>query len=247
MDKAQTRITKEIMDNREIYMNMIGDQKERLAVLYDELVPLYNKYYRDLLNESMSRMGYSLALKEHKVDPYLAGGAAQGAAGLGAGIVTALHADARNQKIDSNRAAYKKAVFNDSLATSISERKVLDVVKRIDELLDANETIKQYRDQKMEEEYQKAMEYMKSGSMLAHDIFLSLGDYKDSRSMAEKSIDANNASLVKQVIILSVICSAFVGLFGLAGGLSGYIGVFFCSLLVTSVMFGMMAAKNRIK
>ena len=34
--------------------------------------------------------------------------------------------DTRNQKIDSNRAAYKKAVFNDSLATSISERKVLD-------------------------------------------------------------------------------------------------------------------------
>lgn len=88
---------------------------------------------------------------------------------------------------------------------------------------------------------------MKSGSMQAHDIFLSLGDYKDSAEMVAKSKKANDESLVKQVIILSLICSAFIGLFGLPGGGPGYIGVFCCAFVINFIMFSNIAMKNRIK
>ena len=133
------------------------------------------------------------------------------------------------------------------MTTSISEKKVLSVVKKIDDLLDSIEEIKEYRDQKIEEEYQQALKYMKVGSMLAYDMFLSLGNYKDSVQMVEKSKKANDSSLIKQVIIISLIFSAFIGLFGLAGGFTGFVAVFCCAFLVNCVMFGIIAMKNRIK
>ena len=247
MDKAQIRITKEIMENKELYLSMAGDKKNALEEYYDRLTPLFNKYYRDLLNETISRAGYDKTLRTHKVDPYIAGGAVQGIAGVGAGIVTAVSADINNQKIDAMRASYKDKVFSDSVATHMSERQVLDIIKKIDDMLDSVETIKEYRDQKIEEEYQQAIKYMKSGSMLAHDIFLSLGAYKDSAEMVEKSKKANDESLIKQVIIISLIFSAFIGLFGVPGGGAGFLGVFCCAFIVNCVMFGSMAYKNRIK
>ena len=247
MDKPQVRITKEIMDNRELYLSMAGEKKSNLFSLYNELTPLFNTYYQDLLNETITRAGYAKVLKEHKVDPYLTGGAAQGIAGIGAGITMALSADTRNKQIDTLRASYKEAVFNNSVTTSVSEKKVLRLVKQIDELLDSVEAIKQYRDQRIEEEYQQAVDYMRNGSELAYDIFLSLGNYKDSKLMVEESKRANNNSLIKQVIVLSIICSAFIGLFGLTDGATGYFAVFCCAFVVNCIMFGSIAYKNRIK
>jgi len=247
MDKAQMRILKEITENKEKYLSMSGGKKGTLELYYDELTPLINKHYQNLMNETLSRAGYVKTLKEHKVNPYLAGGAVQGFAGVGAGVVTAINASKRNEEIDSMRASYKEKVFNDSVTTSISEKKVLSVVKKIDDLLDSIEEIKEYRDQKIEEEYQQALKYMKVGSMLAYDMFLSLGNYKDSVQMVEKSKKANDSSLIKQVIIISLIFSAFIGLFGLAGGFTGFVAVFCCAFLVNCVMFGIIAMKNRIK
>lgn len=148
MDKAQIRITKEIMENKEVYLSMAGEKKLALEEYYDRLIPLFNTYYRNLLNETVSRAGYDKTLRTHKVDPYIAGGAAQGIAGVGAGIVTAVNTDTNNKKIDSLRASYKDKVFNDSVATSISEKKVLDIVRIIDDILDSVKPIKEYRDKK---------------------------------------------------------------------------------------------------
>lgn len=247
MDKAQQRIVKEIMNNKDLYLSMAEDKKSLLRSYYEDLTPLFNKYYRDLLTESISRAGYANALNERKIDPYVAGGAAQGIAGVGAGVTAAINAGVQNQKIDAMRETYKKQVFNDSLATSISEKKVLNIAKDIDILLDSIEPIKEYRDKKIEEEYQTALEHMKTGSVLAPDMFRSLGEYKDSAALVEKSIAANNGTLVKQVILISTIISVFIGLFGLVGGLTGYLSVFACSFLVCCVMFGIMAFKNRVE
>lgn len=251
MNSEQTRIVKEIMDNKDIYLYMAGEKRNYLQNKYDSFTPLFQDYYTKLLNEAVSRGAYVKTLDTKKIDPYIAGGAAHGVAGLGAGLYAASEAAEKNREIDALRSYYKDQVFNDASVRSESEKKLLKEAKEIDAILDSIEPIMIYREEQVEKVYQDAKKLMKgssTNSLQARNVLLSLGDYKDSAILAEECIQYNNRSLIKEVCIVSAIVSAVIGLCGgLACGLEGYTTVFCCCFLVCLFLFGGIAYKNRIK
>ena len=243
MTKNQWHLVYEILNNKDIYLNMAESKKWELEDLYDQAQPLYRKYSTDVMNEALTLTGQQKAYKEKKIDPFIAGGAAQGAAGIGVGVATAVGSAARNQKIDNWRNYYDQKATEDTAARTVSERHFWDIIKALDAMLNSIPEIRKYRENALEEEYQKAKEMIKSNPSGAMEIFESLGNYKDSAAMISECKSKNTSSSILAVLVISAIVSLFIGLFGLAGGLTGYIMTFFASYLVCCVMFGIMAFK----
>lgn len=245
----QIGLLTELLENKERYIEMSGNDEE-LIELYDQLEKARSKHVDNMYMGVASRAAYGASLKEHKVDPFIAGGAAQGVAGLGAGIYAAGNAAARNDRIDASREYNKKQVFDSSLATASSGASLDTVMYRIANKLNRNENIRSSRDLDKEIKYDAAKELMKDRGTIgiARKEFLKLGNYKDSAILAdqcekkEKTINKQNAHIdaIKISLILSLIITGFMVLTG--GGLSGWLLIVF----IISFVIGFIYLEFRI-
>ena len=207
MNSVQKRTFDEILKNEDLYLNMAGAKRRTLVDEYARLKSASRKYTSGLLNEALSREGYRRALKAHKVDPYLAGGAAQGLAGAGAGVLTALNADKKNKEIDALRNQYRDEVSDVEYENSINKKKFFEELDKMDSLLNSIGTIRNYRENKKEEDYQKAENLMKGDAAQTEEalnIFNSLGDYKDSVEMAKKALELHRIAQKKEGTVFAI-------------------------------------------
>lgn len=101
---------KEIQDKAYAILNVRDElckssKKKRVELqeLLRDLHHVYNEYCSVQWRHLSNLQSHVNSLKTHKVDPYIAGGAAQGIAGVGAGVYSALKADDRNNHIDEWR------------------------------------------------------------------------------------------------------------------------------------------------
>lgn len=220
MTKETQSMIKDMLTNKDAYLDLAGRKRGELETAYVSLESAFRKYHSSLLNETLSRIGYDKALKEKKIDPYLAGGAASAIGGTGLGLSAGVSSAARNQKIQDFRDYYREKVDKDSLATSQEEKKLLVEAKQVKKIIDSIKAIREYRAKKAEEEiekkYQEAKARMDSTKMyngfserkLAYDTFVSLGDYKDSVELAEKckSLDEEGIKKVGRFIRNAFLC-----------------------------------------
>ena len=165
ISKEQIRIAKEMLENREMYINM-AKKDEELKKMYKQFSSDFSKYQYTVMNEVMARVGYGKALQEHKKDPYIIGGAAQGIAGIGAGLFAATSTALNNQKIDENRSYWKNEVFNTSIATNSLEAKHHKFYKKIGDKLNTIHSVKKYREEEIEKLYNKGIDLMQKYNKL---------------------------------------------------------------------------------
>ena len=213
----ETRLIKEISDNKKNYLIMAhgSEKNSEISELYDRFSSVFSNYYSNLVDDTWNRMGYQNALKTHKVDPFIAGGIGQGIGGVGAGIYAAANTASNNAEIDANRAYYEHEVSNSSRSLSSSESSLLSITRQLDSVLDSVSSIKEYREKEKEKLYLEAKELCQKGILdtesakKAQIIFDSLGDYKDSITMARECCDRERKS--NELVI--ALASAVLGLF----------------------------------
>ena len=147
---SQTKKIKELLDNKKLYISLITDKFDREDAydLYGQFSIAFEKYYNGLQKDIASRTLYGQALSSHKVNPYLAGGAAQGVAGLGAGLFAASQTVGRNAKIDADRNKYRDQVQNTSSYLEFAEEQLWKITVRLDKFLESIDSVREYRNNK---------------------------------------------------------------------------------------------------
>lgn len=194
MDLLQVRIIKDLLNNKDIYLNACKYQKNYYEIekMYNELTVTFKMYYINMLKENMTRELYIRELKKIKLDPYIAGGLANGIAGIGAGIYSAAVTAENNANIDFNRKALEYSLNNLSGNTSTTERDLLNKLVKLYDLLNENQKIREYMNKTSEEIYNRcknemnaSFDYVKMRGI--SEELLSLGDYKDAKILALKS------------------------------------------------------------
>lgn len=146
------------------------------------------EYYNSLLDSALALQANINARKTKKVDPYIAGGLAQGAAGLGAGIYAAGTAAARNREIEYQRIATQIEVNQTSATLSSYESRLLYVYKEIIKKI--------YAYDELSELYQKFLQVQKTK--------------EEKKAQEEKRM--NNKSLIASIITgIAIAISIFLG------------------------------------
>ena len=100
--------SKALCNSREQILSALGqnlspEQFKRAEEAYIAFDKALGNYVISIYDNLQSLQDNTQALKAIKIDPYIAGGAANGIAGVGAGISTGIGADIRNQAIDETR------------------------------------------------------------------------------------------------------------------------------------------------
>lgn len=93
---------------------------------YSKLNVVLRKYTAELTKDIIERSSYDNALKSKKVDPYVAGGIADGIAGVGAGVYAAANMADRNERIDAARKEGETRVRQQQQFTSKSEMQLIE-------------------------------------------------------------------------------------------------------------------------
>ena len=213
--KQQWRIIHEIDKNKDVFLSMITDgaQKRELENLYGLFKKALNEYALKLSDEAIARAGYQGALKTHKLDASIAGGIANGAAGIGAGIHTANTIDQNNQNIDKVRGDYRAKVFDASQATTKRELAFLSITMRIDEKLDSISDIRKKREKDLEEQYNLAKTCIdKNDNKRAIEILEGMVDYKDAKQLIKDCKNKKQGKLFGGIAIFALIMSAITAL-----------------------------------
>lgn len=155
---------------------------------------MYRKYAVQSVNTSMSNLNYAHAQAQRKKDPYIRGGMAQGIAGVGAGIYTAIDISNRNAKIDQSREYWKNEAKKDNEKEKSMECKVISLMNQLLKELLTIPKIKEYREKIIESNYIQAKQlqskvYSFNNIMRAQEKFEVLGNYKDSKQLKLKCND----------------------------------------------------------
>lgn len=159
------------------------------------------------------------ALDAKKIDPAIAGGLAQGAFGLGAGLYAAGSSAVRNQQIDESRKAAAKGVSDAQFSKSVAEARLLSKTKELHEIIQQSPQAVKYRENKKELLYLQSVKKIKSNKKEdideAKKNFKMLADYKDSMEMITladtKKKDNKQAKAVLYSIIWAVAITLFLG------------------------------------
>lgn len=98
------------------------NQYEDLRKKYTYLSEAFDNYYMSALNHQSALYSQRVAIKAKKLDPAIAGGLAQGVAGVGAGVYIAVSQQQRNQQIDEARSVSTARVRSTSSQESSAQR-----------------------------------------------------------------------------------------------------------------------------
>lgn len=248
----QIGLLNELYENKPYYLKLMGDDKE-LIELYDQLEKARSKHLDNMYMGVASRAAYGASLKEHKVDPFIAGGAAQGVAGLGAGLYAASSSAARNDRIEAAREYNKRQVLESSMASASSGASLSTIMGRIVSKLNRNESIRAYRNDYKELKYKVAKELMNDNITInaARKEFLFLGNYKDSEVLAkqceEKAKVVKKDNEHKTALITSAVIATLIALFLLFSTWGAKDALFFTGFtFVAAFIMGFIYCEIRI-
>lgn len=241
MTDEQMYLVNNLLNNREKYLNMVPfEKKSELSQQYKEMSEAYRQAYSDAVDTMLAING---VYASHKVDPYIAGGLAQGAAGIGAGIAMAGAASIHNAQVEADRFAYQEQLVNAKSSLSFSEQRTLEHANGIMNILESVPEIKELRNRELTAKYETAVEQSKSfwhrkRLLEAKESFKDIASYKDSAKLAKKC--ENNAILSRQIIIfvLALLTGYYLTVVGGFMGwhfLSGFYGLFHPTFYLTRI------------
>lgn len=221
---------KDLLTNKDIYLSLYMKENPelgtRLASLYEVFTNKFTIYYRDLLDSGLAAAETVKAYKTHKVDPYIAGGAAQGLAGVGAGITTALSASERNKQIDAWRSESASRSSDAKYRSSVSEKNLLESLTQLEALINESDSIKQYRlEEKRKQEEEANKRKIESEA---------------TQRRVNKAIIASGAALLAIVVVLIIVDSINTisrkpdGFIGVVIGIGAFV------IIGCILMFGVM-------
>jgi hypothetical protein len=251
MESYQMRLIKEIAEKKNTYLTLAAEtpQQEALERLYPEFEKYFSCYRSSLINEVGARLGYGSALKSHKIDPYIAGGAGQAIGGVGAGVYSAVSSANRNAQIDANRAYYGNQVLQTSTVTRSDENNLLNIAKQIDAVLNQVPLIKSFREDILERIYLDAKRNMDSNFEMmvkqAKEDFESIAGYKDAAQLAKKCEQSKAQKRQLKIALCSLAFAAVVLLVSgvISCGLNAVVTVFLMAFVVSDIILQFMMEK----
>ena len=252
LTKAEIRLLTEMVANKDKYLDYIESSDNRskklqTIKLYQQIEEAQAQYYSSVGNEALSRSAYANSLKEKKIDPFIIGGATQAIGGVVPGIYAAATAASHNKSIDNSRNIYKSMADNDIITRKVAEEKIRPLIKELDNLLNTEPIIHNYRLDLLEYDYQNALKMKKNKNFFqAREIFISLGDYKDSVFLAAKCIKDSNLQNIMVIGILGGILSLFVLLISgvIFVSIEASLAVFCISFIISFVMIAIMMRRK---
>jgi hypothetical protein len=225
MEKEDLIKVLDLRDNKDEYLRIVELQDFcRLSVI-DRLYKKWEQAYREniasLLSYASALQGQINADKHHKIDPYIAGGAANGAFGPVAGVSAGVSAQSRNLKIDEEREREKELVRDTTYQKASKEGSLLYLTESIYHILD------QYPEAvKISEEYYKEKE----------------------REEAEKALqlEKQKKDTLKGIVILSLILALFVDLISgcMFISVEAAVSVFAIAWVISCITLYVMASKQ---
>lgn len=253
LSQSEKRMIVEMSANKELYLEFLEESSARDPLretkeLYRKMDILYSTCLSSSGDEALSRSAFQDSLRSKKIDPFIAGGVSQSIGGFFTGAYTALEMDSYNRRIEAKRNTLKKMAEADSAERSAAEIRLRPVIHRLDEILDSNSYIKHYRDDLREDDYRKAISLKSEKSYIrAAELFLSLGEYKDSEEMAElcnrKSITDAICLLIIISTVLSIIIVFISGVF--LSGIKASLIVFMIAFAIWIIAFLIMSLRRR--
>ena len=196
MDKEMLQILLNYQSNRELYISMSSKYKEAIIKQFDKFEKCMSEYYNSLCIDVNNRNMYSNSLKQHKMSPYIAGGMAQGIAGIGAGLYAANSASERNKQIQATRDRFDSEVTKSSYNLEKAKNKLLTESNKLVDLLEKDgslERTKKYLQEQATKELTKKLidKYNLFKKQIddnddvdykeAIEVFEKLGGYKESK------------------------------------------------------------------
>lgn len=249
LSQFEMRLLNELISKKDVFLTFLDSSENQhkygqAEALYQKVDKAQSDYISSVGNEALSRGAYSAALKDKKIDPFIAGGSAQALGGIAPGVYTAVKASSRNAEIEVRRNTYKTMVFEDSSARKTAENSLKSLLHELDELLNTEKKIKSYRESLLEIDYRAALT-LKSNKDYekAKAAFLSLGNYKDSVSQATSCKSNNSARSIGTVAIFSAFLSIFIvlisGVFtaGIEAAVIVFVIALFINVIVLMIMF----------
>ena len=136
---------------------------------------------------------------------------------------------------------------NDIITRKVAEEKIRPLIKELDNLLNTEPIIHNYRLDLLEYDYQNALKMKKNNIYQARDIFISLGNYKDSVFWAEKCIQKSNLQNIMVIGLLAGILSIFILLISgvIFVSIEASFIVFCISFIISFAMIAIMMRKNK--
>ena len=167
MKKEEELKVFDLRDNKDTYMAIVlsndpdSRKTDRLTDLYCQWTKAYTDVYTSLLMHAGALKVQQNALKDHKIDPYIAGGAVNGAFGPVSGVMAGLSAQSHNQKVDENREKANALVNNSAQTLAAKEGNLIFLTNSIYSLLDGYpEAVRTrnnyYRDKQIEQRFKEA-------------------------------------------------------------------------------------------
>ena len=256
ISQFEMRLLKEVVSKKDVFLDFLDSpenlQKYREAVaIYKIIDKAHSDYISGVGNEALSRWAYSSALKEKKIDPYIAGGAAQAIGGIAPGVYTAVKASSHNAEIEARRHTYKTMALKDSSAREVAERTLRSSLYELDTLLNTEDTIKNYRESLLEMDYQTALKIKGNKDYEnARNAFLSLGNYKDSALQAAACKNNNTVRSIGTIAVVSAVLSAVLSIFTVlvsgvfTAGIEATITVFIIAFIISEIILVIMFLRN---
>ena len=136
---------------------------------------------------------------------------------------------------------------NDIITRKVAEEKIRPLIKELDNLLNTEPIIHNYRLDLLEYDYQNALKMKKNNIYQARDMFISLGNYKDSVFWAEKCIQKSNLQNIMVIGLLAGILSIFILLISgvIFVSIEASFIVFCISFIISFAMIAIMMRKNK--
>ena len=252
LSKSEIWKINEMTSKKDIYLAFLdtpeNQQKLKKAEsLYENIDHQRSDYISKVGNEALSKEAYAVALKDKKIDPFVAGGTAQAIGGTALGAYAAIKTSSNNAIIDERRNTYKTMADEDSVVRAVSEDYLRSFIKELDELLNSEIAIKDYRESLLETAYQEAMSLKRNKSYVnAQEAFLSLGTYKDSSSQAKACINTHMAKGIGALALMCALISLFVVLVSgvFIVGIGPALIVFGIAFVISIIVLPIMLLKN---
>jgi len=219
MDKQYANLLANLEKNKEYYISNSSTNKDEIKKIYPIFSALLSEYIVALNISMMNNQNYMASLKNYKMDPYIAGGLAQGIGGLGAGIYASYKTAENNKKIEESRIFYEENARDAKVNLKTLEHQLVKVANHLISLLKEdgvfNKSKKQEKKITTEELYEKYRKQILNNESNINldemmEFFLSLDRYKDSKKLYFLCKKKKKQKMKKLIIIIISIIIFFI-------------------------------------
>lgn len=192
MDEQYANLLANLEKNKEDYISNSSTNKDEIKKIYPKFSALLSEYIVALNISMMNNQNYIASLKNFKMDPYVAGGLAQGIGGLGAGIYASYKTAEKNKQIEESRIFHEENARDAKVNLKTIEHQLVKVANHLISLLKEDDVFNKSKKQEKKittkelyEKYRKQILNNESNINLDEmmEFFLSLDRYKDSKKL----------------------------------------------------------------